>query len=100
MSLSFSSQNLQATPTTTTNLIKSFKDLDRVTIRLSNAYYAKYEESWSLEYLAWSGNYILNTCDDLLRDKVGGRLVSVSEMENIGPLVLKKMHEIFINVDD
>jgi len=53
-----------------------------------------------VENLSWSGDYILNTCEDSLCDKVREGLVGVSEIENGGPLVLKKMLDIVMNVDD
>ena len=70
-----STQILQGTTVNTTNLIKSFKYLDETTIKLSNLYYAKYSASWSIDNLSWSSHYILNTCDDSLRDKVREGLV-------------------------
>ena len=74
-SLASRTQILQGTTINTTNLIKSFKDLDETTIKLSNSYYAKYGSSWSVENLSWSSDYILNTCDDSLRDKAREGLV-------------------------
>ena len=50
-SLTVCTQYLQNTSIITTNLIKSFKDVDEATIRRSNAYYAKYGASWSAENL-------------------------------------------------
>ena len=99
-SLQTSTQNLQDTPIATTNLIQSFKNVDEATIKRSNSYYARYGASWSVENLSWSADYILNTCEDSLRDKVREGLVGVNELENGGPLVLKKMLDIVMNVDD
>ena len=64
IALASSIQDLNATTIVTTNLIKFFKDLDELTIRLSNAYYAKYGASRSVENLSWSSDTILNTCED------------------------------------
>ena len=86
-----STEDLQQTPLTTSNLIKSFKDIDEATMRRSNAYYEKYGATWLVENLAWSTDMVLNTCEDSLKDKVWEGLVGVSEMELGGPLVLKKM---------
>ena len=85
---------LQAVSIKTTDLIKSFKDLDEPTIRRSNDYYAKYGADYLVENLAWSANRILNTCEDSLRDKVREGLVGVSDLESGGPLVLKKILDI------
>ena len=71
-----------------------------MTIRLSNSCYEKYGASWSVENLSWSGDYILNTCEDSFRDKVREGLVGASEMESGGPLVLKKTLGIVMSVDD
>ena len=43
---------------------------------------------------------VLNTCKESLKEKVREGLVGVSEMELGGPLVLKKMLSIVMNVDD
>ena len=91
---------LKQTSITTTDLIKNVKDPDESTIRLSNAYYAQFGADYSVENLAWSADRILNTCDNALRDKVREGLVGVSELESEGPLVLKKMLDIVMNVDD
>jgi len=53
-----------------------------------------------VENLSWYGNYILITCEDSLRDEVREGLVGVSKMENGRPLVLKKVLDIVMNVDD
>ena len=53
-----------------------------------------------MENLSWSLDYILNTCEDSLRDKVQEGLVGVSEMECGGPMILKKMLDIVMNVYD
>ena len=53
-----------------------------------------------MENLAWSSDRILNTCEDSLCDKVREGLIGVSELESGGPLVLKKMLDIVMDVDD
>ena len=82
------------------DLIKLFKYLDEPTIHRSNAYYEKYGAYYLVENLAWSDDRVLNTCKDSLRDKVQERLVGVSELESGDPLVLKKMLDIVMDVDD
>ena len=99
-SLATLTQNLQETSVNSNDLIKSFKDVEESTIKRSNCYYAKYGALWSVENLSWSSDYILNSCEDSLRDKVREGLVGVSTMECGGPLVLKKMLDIVMNVDD
>ena len=47
---------LQATSIRTTNLLTSFKDLDKTTIRQSNAYYVKYRADHLVENLSWSSD--------------------------------------------
>ena len=91
---------LQALPICTTDLIKSFKDLDYSTVRLSNSYYARYGSNCLVENPAWSSDHILNMCEDLLRNKVCEGLVGMSALELGGPLVLKKMLDIVMDVDD
>ena len=53
-----------------------------------------------VENLSWSSDRILNTCKDLLRDKVREELVGVSTLESGGTLVLKKKLDIMMDVDD
>ena len=43
---------------------------------------------------------ILNTCENTLRDKVREGLVRVTDLDSGGPLVLKKMMEMLMDVDD
>ena len=47
-------KNLQDQRIETTDLIKSFKDLDEAPIHRSNSYYARYATEYSVENLAWS----------------------------------------------
>ena len=59
-----------------------------------------YGEDGSIEHLVWSSDRILNTCEEPLQDKIREELVSVSVLEVGGPLVLKKMLDIIMDVDD
>ena len=82
------------------DLLTSFETIDTATIRQLNRYYAEFRETYTVENLAWSSERILATCDNELRDKVREQLVGVSPLENGGPLVLKMMLDIVMNVDD
>ena len=53
-----------------------------------------------VESLTWSADRILNMFEDSIRDKARECLVGVSELESGGPLVLKKMLDIIMDVDD
>jgi len=50
--------------------------------------------------MAWSSNRCLNTCNDALHNKVRERLVGVSELESGGPIVLKKMLDSIMDIDN
>ena len=65
-----------------------------------NRYYAQYGSDYSVENLAWSGDRLLNTCEEPLRNKILEGLVGVEMMEMGGPLVLKMMLDIIMDVDD
>ena len=52
-----------------------------------------------VENLAWSGGQILNTCEDMLRDKVREGLVGISPLEVGVTLVLKIMLILVMDVD-
>ena len=82
------------------DLLTTFKTIDTATIRQSNRYYAEFGATYTVENLVWSSERILAACDDELRDKVREQLVGVSPLENGGPLVLKMMLDIVMNVDD
>jgi len=82
------------------NLIASFKNLDNATIRMRNTYYAEYGASFTAEKLSWSVDMILQTCNDTLTDKVRERMVRVSEPEVGGPIILKIMLDVVMDVDD
>jgi len=59
-----------------------------------------YGSSATVENIAWSADCILSTCEDTLRDKVREQLIGVSAPESGGPLVLKLMLDIVMDVDD
>lgn len=53
-----------------------------------------------MENIAWSPDQVLDTCKELLRDRVREGLVRVSALKSGGPLLLKKMIDIVTDVDD
>ena len=53
-----------------------------------------------VENLSWSADFILNRCETPLKDKIREGLVGVSPLEVGGPLVLKLMLDIVLDVDD
>ena len=84
----------------TIDLMHHFKKVDESEVRLSNRYYNQYGTEATVENLAWSADRILDTCDDNLRDKVREGLVGVPPLESGGPLVLKLMFDVVMDVDD
>lgn len=62
-----------------------------MTIRRSSAYYARYGAQYTVKKLAWSGDCILDTCNNPLRDKIREGLIDVSSLELGGPLMFKLM---------
>ena len=53
-----------------------------------------------MKNFAWSNDHILNTCEEPLRKKILEGVVGVNTMEMGGPLVLKLMLDIIMDVDD
>jgi len=78
----------------------SLKNLDDASIRMSNRYYADYGALFTVENLSWSADRILQTCDETLRDKVREGLVGVSTLEGGGPIGLKLMLDVVMDIDD
>jgi len=70
------------------------------TVRVSNRYCSRFGAEYSVENLAWSASRILQTCEESLRNKILKGIVGISLMESSGPLVLKLMLEIIMDVDD
>ena len=83
-----------------TNLLKTFKGIMEEEVRVSNRYYYQYGSEYSVENFAWSNDRILNTCEEPLRNKILEGLVGVNAMEMGGPLVLKLMLDIIMDVDN
>lgn len=84
----------------TIDLMHHFKKVDKSEVRLSNRYYNQYGTEATVENLAWSADRILDTCDDNLHDKVREGLVGVPPLESGGPLILKLMFDVVMDVDD
>ena len=82
------------------SLLKNFKGIGEEEVRVSNQYYSQYGLEYSVENLAWSNDRLLNTCEEPLRNKILEGLVGVDAMELGGPLVLKLMLDIIMDVDD
>ena len=53
-----------------------------------------------MENLSWSGDRILVTCEEPLRDKIWEELIDVCPLELGGPLVFKLMIDIVLHVED
>jgi len=69
-------------------------------VRRSNRYYLEYGVDYLVENLAWSADRILQTCEDPLCNKILEGMVGVSVLELDGPLVLKLMLGIIMDVDN
>lgn len=72
--------------------------MENTSIRLSNHYYTMHLSETTVDNLAWSGDRILNTCKDALRDKIIEKLVVVFPFEAGGPLVLKSIPDIVMDI--
>ena len=84
----------------TSNLFTTFQDLTEDNIKQSNRYYAMYGSKETVENLAWSADRMLGTCEEDLRDKVREQQVGVSSLESGGPLTLKLMLNLVMDVDE
>ena len=82
------------------DMMSRLHELSEATIRWSNRHYATWSSAGTVENLSWSADRILATCEDTLLDKVRKGLVGVSPMESRGLLVLFKMMNIIMDIDD
>ena len=82
------------------NLLDNFKGVEKSTTRRSNTHYLQYGVDYAVENLLWSADIILNTCKELLRDKIREELVGVSDIEAGRSLVLKLMLDNAMDVED
>ena len=55
---------------TSVNLFHDVQTTDMNTVKLANQYYMEYGQDYHGENVAWSGEKILNSCDETLRDKL------------------------------
>ena len=82
------------------DLLKNFKRINAEEVRTSNGYYARYGQEYSVDNLAWPRDHLLNTCEKTLWNKILEGLIGVNSMQLGGPLVLKTMLYIIMDVDD
>jgi len=82
------------------NLVKNFKEVDVSSICQINTYCVKYGNTYSVKNIAWSGDRILGTFNDVLRDKSREGLIGVSEPEAGGPLVFNMILDIVTDFED
>ena len=84
----------------TSELLKDFKTIDVTTIHRSNAYYTQYGVGNTVENISWSGDRILDMCEESLRDNIQEGLIDVCLLELGGLLVFKLMIDIVLDVED
>ena len=90
---------LEAIKIRSVNLLKSFQYLSESSIR-SNKYCAMFGSDATVENLLWSQDRILNSCQEPIRDKVRESIVEMSTLKMGGPIILKIMLDIIMDVDD
>ena len=81
-------------------MIKKFEDLSKAIIRHLSCYYTMYSTDGLAESFAWEADRILNSCEDSLRNKVREILLGISLLESGGPLMIKIMLNIVMDVDN
>ena len=82
------------------DLLKNYKGIDEETVRVSNRYYSRFGTEYLVENLSWSSVRILQTCEESRRNKILEGTVGISPMESGGPLILKLMLDIIMDVDN
>ena len=65
------------------------KDADMGLVKLANQYFYEYGQDYHGENVAWSGEKILNSCDETLRDKLIESTRGWSPLHKGGPTYLK-----------
>ena len=83
------------------NLFQQYKQIELPDIKLScKSYFEFGSEDYIVENLAWSGEKLLNSCDDSLRQTIQGHSLNFEVHERVGPVYLKVMLDIIFNVSD
>ena len=80
------------------NLLTEYKDVSVEDVRSSNSYYSRWGTDYVVEFLQWSEDRILATCNTTLKGKLREGLTGVPAMERGGPLLFKMMLEVVIDV--
>ena len=71
------------------DLFHNIKTADMEVIKLANQYFMEYGKDYHGENVGWSGEKILNSCDDALRDKLIESTRGWSPVHKGGPTYLK-----------
>ena len=93
-------QDLNSINIHTSDLLNYFKKIDVAKIYRSSVDYAQYGAGQMVENISWSGDRIINTYKEPLRDRIREGLIDVCPLELGGPLVFKLMIDIILDVED
>ena len=74
---------------TPVDLFHDIKSTDMGVVKLANQYFYEYGQDYHGENVAWSGEKILNSCDESLRDKLIESTRGWSPLHKGGPTYLK-----------
>jgi len=68
------------------DLFHSYNDVDLETIKKASAFFMRRGQPYHVENLLWSGNKLLNSCDDKLRQKIEEKTIRYSVEHRTGPV--------------
>jgi len=74
--------------------------LDKTSIHQLNSYYAMFRTNSTVDNLSRNSDRTMNSCEDPLRDKVRESLIGMNTLEMESPIVLKRMLDIIMDIDD
>jgi len=67
------------------NILSSYTSMTVEDVRASTRWYRRYGQAWDLESLTWSEEFVKNSCDPVLREKVMEQVSQLDELERGGP---------------
>jgi uncharacterized protein Smg (DUF494 family) len=75
----------------TLNLITDYKDISIETVKKAVSWFLRYGQDYHVENVKWSGEMILNSCEETLRNKLNESTAFLDESQKGGPVYFSIM---------
>ena len=79
------------------NLFHYFRTLDVETVLKFSDWISKFGDDSDMQDLLWSGNKVLNSCSQLLREKFEESIISLDTHHKTGPVYFKLMMDLILS---